>query len=179
MDLDKKKPIAILENRNKETIKEYLLSLGYEVLEQIEEVSIDLWIGYKTLVEELMPNANIIANKFHVMKQINEELDSQRKKQKRELEKIKNKVEREEKLEGLKHSKYPLLKKKEKLNDAEKQKLEEVKKVTPKLIEMYDDKEVWRDIFNSKITEEEALDKIGEWIKSAQQYFPKSCDTIT
>ncbi|WP_308256033.1 transposase [Geminocystis sp. GBBB08] len=43
---------------------------------------------------------------------------------------------------------------------------------------MYDYKEVWRDIFNSEITEEEALDKIGEWIKSAQQYFPKSCDTI-
>ena len=64
VDLDKKKPIAILENRSKETIGEYLKSLGLEVLEQIEEVSIDLWIGYKTLILELMPNAQIVADRF-------------------------------------------------------------------------------------------------------------------
>jgi transposase len=30
--------------------------MGTEVLEQIEEVSIDLWRGYKTLVMDLIPN---------------------------------------------------------------------------------------------------------------------------
>lgn len=178
VDLDKKKPIAILENRNKETIRKYLVSLGYEVLNQIEEVSIDLWIGYKTLAEELMPNANVVADRFHVMKQINEELDMMRKKQKRTAEKIKKKAEREEKIEGLKNSKYPLLKKKEKLNEMEKEKLEEVKKVAPDLIEMYEEKEAWRDIFESEITADEGLDKIAEWMKSAQKYFPESCQTI-
>ena len=32
-----------------------------------EEVSIDLWSGYKNLVKELMPNAEIVADRFHVM----------------------------------------------------------------------------------------------------------------
>jgi transposase len=169
---------AILENRSKETMGKYLRSLGYEVLNQIEEVSIDLWIGYKTLALELIPNANIVADRFHVMKQINEELDLMRKKKKRVAEKIKNEVEREEKIEGLKNSKYPLLKKKEKLNEVEKEKLEEVKKVAPELITMYAKKEEWRDIFESEITADEALDKIAEWMKSAQKYFPKSCQTI-
>jgi transposase len=178
VDLDQKKPIAILENRSKETIGKYLRSLGYEVLNQIEEVSIDLWIGYKTLALELIPNANIVADRFHVMKQINKELDLMRKKQKRVAERIKNKEEREEKIEGLKNSKYPLLKKKEKLNEVEKEKLEEVKKVAPELITMYAKKEAWRDIFESEITADEALDKIAEWMKSAQKYFPKSCQTI-
>lgn len=178
VDLEKKKPIAILKNRNKETIREYLVSLGCETLNQIEEVSIDLWIGYKTLAEELMPNANIVADRFHVMKQINEELDQARKKEKRTAEKIKNKTEREEKQEGLKNSKYPLLKKKENLNEIEKKKLEEVKKVAPELIKMYEEKEAWRDIFESDITEEKALDNIAEWMKSAQKYFPESCRTI-
>ncbi len=136
----------------------YLISLGCEVLNQIEEVSIDLWIGYKTLALELMPNANVVADRFHVMKQINEELDLMRKKQKRAASEIKNEVEREEKIEGLKNSKYPLLKKKEKLNEVEK--------------------EARRDIFESEITAEEALDKIAEWMKSAQKYFPKSYQTI-
>ncbi len=38
-----------------------------------------------------MPNANIVADRFHVMKQINEELDLMRKKQKRSASEIKNK----------------------------------------------------------------------------------------
>ncbi len=99
-----------------------------------------------------MPNANVVADRFHVMKQINEELDLMRKKQKRAASEIKNEVEKE--------------------------KLEEVKKVAPELIIMYAEKEAWRDIFESEITAEEALDKIAEWMKSAQKYFPKSCQTI-
>ncbi len=43
VDLDTRKPIALLEKRNKAVIAEYLFSLGSEILEQIEEVSIDLW----------------------------------------------------------------------------------------------------------------------------------------
>ena len=43
VDLEKRKPIALLEKRNKEVIAEYLQGLGSEILNQIEEVSIDLW----------------------------------------------------------------------------------------------------------------------------------------
>jgi transposase len=57
-----------------------LLSWGTEVLEQIEEVSIDMWRGYKSLVLELMPNAQVVADRFHVMVQVNQELDSQKNK---------------------------------------------------------------------------------------------------
>ncbi len=58
---------------------------GFEILEQIEEVSIDLWQGYKNLVIELMPNAQVVADRFHVMTQINKELDTQRKREKRNI----------------------------------------------------------------------------------------------
>jgi transposase len=51
--------------------REVLLGWGKEVLEQIEEVSIDLWRGYKNVVIELMPNAQVVADRFHVMAQIN------------------------------------------------------------------------------------------------------------
>lgn len=57
VDLDNSKFLAILPGRTQEIINKLLSSWGEEVLEQIEEVSIDLWIGYKNLVKELMPNA--------------------------------------------------------------------------------------------------------------------------
>ena len=62
------------------------------------EVSIDLWKPYKSVVEELIPNAQVVADIFHVMKQINEELDARRKQEKRQAEKLKNKKEREQKI---------------------------------------------------------------------------------
>ena len=80
VDLETRKPIALLEKRNKDVIAEYLYSLGSEILNQIEEVSIDLWVPYKSVIQEMIPNAQIVADRFHVMKQINEELYQQRKK---------------------------------------------------------------------------------------------------
>jgi len=91
VDIDKRKPIAILENRNKSTIAKCFQAWGFAILTQIEEVSIDLWKPYKTVVEELIPNARIVADRFHIMNQINSELDSRRKTEKHRIEKLKNK----------------------------------------------------------------------------------------
>jgi transposase len=179
VNLDTKKPIALLEKRNKEVIAECFSNWGWEIVSQREEVSIDLWKPYKSVIEEMIPNAQIVADRFHVMKQVNEELDSRRKKEKRAAEKLKNKKEREKKLEGIKNSKYPLLKKKEKLDESEKTKIDEVKKVAPESGKMYEEKEKLREIFESKITGDEALFKMVEWTESAYKYFPKSCQTIS
>lgn len=178
VDIDKRKPIALLEKRNKETILEYLRGLGSELLNQIEEVSIDLWVPYKSVVEELIPNARVVADRFHVMKQINEELDRERRREKRAANKIKNKKERDRKIQIITHSKYPLLKSKENLNEREKDKLAEVQKSMPSLIKMYQIKEDFRDIFNRKITEDEAFWCLVEWMALAYQKFPQSCQTI-
>lgn len=83
VDLDIRKPIEIVKTRRIEDTREVLIGWGLEVLEQIQEVSIDMWSPYRTLVEELMPNANITADRFHVMKQVNDELDNMRKTEKK------------------------------------------------------------------------------------------------
>lgn len=119
IDLDKSKLIEIVESRTQEKIRETLTRWGTEVLEQIEEVSIDLWKPYKSLVEELMPSAQVVADRFHVMTQVNNELDAQRKQQKRDAQN-KSKSESEEFLAGLTNSKYALLKNNKDLNEQQK-----------------------------------------------------------
>lgn len=91
MDLSTSKLITIIKGRKQEDIEPVLNSWGLEVLEQIEEVSIDLWKGYKTLVEKLMPNAQVVADRFHVMVQVNNELDRERKRERREIIDLSNK----------------------------------------------------------------------------------------
>ncbi|GAL93422.1 mobile element protein [Microcystis aeruginosa NIES-44] len=116
VNLDTGKLIAILEKRTQEELRKTLTGWGKEVLEQIEEVSIDLWLPYKNLVKELMSSVELVADRFHVMKQINQELDEQRRAEKRAVEAQKNKkqkAEKEAKLEVLKRSKYSLLKNEE------------------------------------------------------------------
>ena len=49
------------------------------MLAGIEGVSLDLWRPYQSLVEEMMPKATVVADRFHVTKLLNEELDNERK----------------------------------------------------------------------------------------------------
>jgi len=111
------KLITIVFGRTQADIEPVLNSWGSEVLEKIEEVSIDLWMGYKSLVKKLMPNVQVVADRFQVMVQVNKELDTQKKceiKQVIDLGKKskspKNQAEYQEKLSGISASKYSLLK---------------------------------------------------------------------
>ena len=113
IDLEKSKLIALLAGRTTDEIQKVLMGWGKEVLEKIDEVSIDLWKGYKNLVLKLMPNAQVVADRFHVMVQINQELDKQRKQERLKAENLLKtaqseleKVNSEKVLARLKKSKY-------------------------------------------------------------------------
>lgn len=185
IDLDTSKLLAILNGRTQEIIKEALIAWGYEVLDQIEEVSIDLWQGYKNIVTKLMPNAQVVADRFHVMTQINKELDTQRKKERRNVEElIKKAKSAEEKAEykiilsGLKNSKYSLLKNEDNLNESQASKLLQVKEVSPILKAMHHFKEKVRKIFNHTDDWYAGVFKLGMWLSRAKKYFPHSNNTI-
>lgn len=185
IDLDTSKLIAILSGRTQEIIKETLIGWGTEVLEQIEEVSIDFCIGYKNLVIELMPEAQVVADRFHVMVQINKELDTQRKKEKRNTQELikkartsKEKLKQEQILEGLNKSKYVLLKNESDLNEEQKNKLIQVKAVSPSLKLMHELKEKLRRVFNKTNDWYPAVFKLGIWLSKAKKYFPNSNNTF-
>jgi transposase len=93
-----------------------LKSWGEEVLSQIEEVSIDMYKPYKSLAVEVLPLAEIVADRFHIMGQVNDELDRARRKVKRESEKVKEKNKKEKTDSAMIHSKYTLLKNAEEWN---------------------------------------------------------------
>lgn len=109
VDIEKGVIVGIAEKRTASEVESSLESWGEEVLSQIEEVSIDLWKPYQKVAEKLMPQAEIVVDRFQVMKQVNEELDRERKQSKKAAESQKNKTEKAKILTGLKKSKYVLL----------------------------------------------------------------------
>jgi transposase len=185
IDIERSKLLTVVEGRTKEEIKEVLIGWGSEVLEGIEEVSIDLWKGYKSLATEIIPNAQVVADRFHVMAQINQELDGERKKEKRKIaaeikqEKIpEQKLVKATILAGITDSKYAILKNEEDLSDEQKDKLAQVRNVSIRLGKMHQLKEDFREIFEKKRNWTEGLLGLGKWLSKAQKYFVNSQATI-
>ena len=81
-------------------------------------------------------------------------------------------------MSGLTKSKYVLLKNQEDLKESEKEKLKEVQKVAPVLIEMHSLKEELRNIFETNKNWSEGLLDLADWLKNISEYFPKSFGTI-
>ncbi|MBC8062554.1 MAG: ISL3 family transposase [Clostridiaceae bacterium] len=187
IDLETSKLITIVKGRTQAEIEPVLNSWGSEILEQIEEVSIDLWKGYKTLVKKLMPNVQVVADRFHVMVQVNNELDTERKRERRQVRDLSKKIKSPQKiaeykeiLEEINGSKYALLKNEESLKEKQKSKLMSVKKLCPRSAIMHKLKEKFRKIFeNRKTNWLRGLLRIGIWQQRAKQYFSATVNTIT
>jgi transposase len=97
---------------------------GEEVLSQIKEVSIDLSSSYKGLVQKVLPNADIVAHRFYVMKLVNDKLDTVSNEEKRAISELKNMPKKEELENIFKNSKYALLKTQERITEKQKIELE-------------------------------------------------------
>ena len=178
VDLDKNELIGLAPSRKHEDIKEVLKSWGEEVLNQIIEVSIDLSGNYKSLVKKCIPNAEIVADRFHVMKLVNEEFNKVRNREKKAIEKNPDTAEKERLKEAFKQSKYALLKPEESLTEKQKLKLEEIKEVSPILAEMHQQKEAFRNIFETAKDWKDGAVQMLDWMKNSQENFQDSVSTI-
>jgi transposase len=177
VDLDTGKLIGLVPERKSKAIEELLKSWGTEILEQIEEVSMNLYKMYKSVFHKLCPEAVITADRFHVTKLLHQELNQGRIDQKRtalELE-----IEPRAKLfSSLKGGKYILLRSEKALKQKQKEKLEQIKEASPQLAIMHALKEEFTEIFERCKNVGEGTIKLGDWLMKAENFFPKTVQTI-
>lgn len=74
-DLVRRCVIAVLPNRLKETFEAWLDGLTPEERQAIRTVSMDMSDTYRRAVHSKLPRAHIVADRFHVMKQLNHRID--------------------------------------------------------------------------------------------------------
>lgn len=70
--------MELLKSRSKPTIISLLQSLKDP--HKVEVVTMDMWAGYRNAVHEVLPNALVVVDKFHVLKMATEQMDSVRRK---------------------------------------------------------------------------------------------------
>jgi transposase len=178
VDLDRRVPIGFAPSRQQVDLRKVLEEWGEAVLSQILEVSIDLSGNYKGLVDKLLPNATVVADRFHVMKIVNQDLDAARKTLRKAHEENPNEVEKRQIEAALKQSKYVLLKPEENLTEKQKVKLEEIREVVPVLAQMHSQKEAFRGIFEAAENWEDGTFQLLDWLVTAQEKFQQSVGTI-
>jgi transposase len=64
--------IEMVQNRDRATVEKALRGLGPEVLDGIETVTTDCFWPYRRAVETVLPDARLVADKFHVVRAVYE-----------------------------------------------------------------------------------------------------------
>lgn len=79
--------IAVLEDRKKETVKAFFNKIPLRIKQSIERVCTDLYEGYINAAKEELPQAQIVADRFHITKAYRNCADKERKKELKRLKK--------------------------------------------------------------------------------------------
>lgn len=147
-DLERRRVMAVLPNRLKKTFEAWLEGLTQEERRVIQVVSIDMWEAYRQAVHKQLPHAQIVADRFHVMQQLNRQIDLLRRSFQR-----KAKQDGDETLyQALKGSRWALLKNRRDLTPEQETQLRTILTVSDELRGLYLLKEEFRTICD-KITD--------------------------
>lgn len=143
VDLQKGCVVDVLKERTQAYLTAYFEAKGSEFLSQIEVFSSDMWDGFITVAEKLMPNAMIVVDRFHVVSNLHRAIDCIRRDLRRD-----HKDE-----ETLKKLRWVLLKRHQDLTKDEHARLEKAFDFAPQLEQVYQLKEdfrLWYDTFTSR-----------------------------
>lgn len=173
-DLERRCVIAVLPGREKERLEKWLSDLTKTERKAIRVVSIDMWKPYRSAVRAKLPHADIVADRFHVMKQLNDRLTQLRRAIQRKADDATKEI--------LKGSRWLLVKNRNELTPEEEIHLMEILNVSPELRVAYLLKEEFRTIFEKINEPQQAELFLKAWIWKAMgtgsRYLAKFVSTL-
>ena len=152
-----RKVIWIGFNRKTETLDEFFRELGPEKSMQIQVCCMDMWDAYVGSVRK-NTNADIVFDKFHVIKKVNEVLDKIRRRIFAQVDKETRKV--------MKHKRFLILHRRKNLTDENDiESLEQLLKTNEPLYKAYVLKEEIADIFDD-VNAESEIARLEQWFQN-------------
>lgn len=157
-DLERGIQLDILPDRKKETLMAHFKQLGEAFCQQIEHVSCDMWGPYTDVAKACFPRAVITIDRFHVVKLLNEVLDTIRKS-------IRKAHPQQEVFKKLK---WILFKRPEHLNDSQQEALALAFESAPDLEEAYILRNSFHAIFDQAPNKIVAAQWIEQWVEDVR-----------
>ena len=158
-DPENRKVLDILPNRRTEDLAGYFLR--YKDRKNVQHVVIDMSGPYRSLCKSLFPKAKIIADKYHVIRQVMWAFENVRKAEQAKFYDSRRKY--------FKRSRRVLLKRPERLTEEETNQVEAMLKISERLRQAYFMKNEFHKLMECK-RREEAKKQLGKWNMMAIGY---------
>lgn len=134
--------IDVIAGRDKQATKALLEQvITPENRDFVETVSVDMWKAYLSSIEEILPKADIVHDRFHLIKYLNDAIDKVRRREVKHHEELKN-------------SRFVLLKNKENLTDNQQIIFEHIQAANYQVSKAWRVREDFKDIFASASIED-------------------------
>jgi transposase len=160
-DLDQGCVLTVLPTRTKEALEAYLATWSAEQRAAVTDVALDLWEPYHLAVQACLPMAQITADRFHVMKNLNDRVTAARRTIQREAPQAEK--------EQLKGCRWLLVKNAQDLSEEEQAKLEGMLAGSPRLKRLHELKEAFRAVFETAPDRATAMEQLEAWIGEVEQ----------
>ena len=160
-DLERRVLLWVGDDRTEEAVKPFFIEeMGRRRCRTLQVVCMDMWAAYAKLVREHAPNAQILFDRFHIVKHLNEAVDSAR----RELWRRLTAKERT----SFKGTRWLLLKNPWNLKDNQKERLSTLVRWNAPLVRAWYLKEAFQ-LFWTYKQPWRAEQHLGKWINSAMR----------
>jgi transposase len=161
VDIEKGRVLSIEEDRTTESLMSFYRKLSQKQREGIEAVAMDEWDAYISATEQMLPNAEIVTDYFHMVKKYNKEV----------IDKVRTGTAKSigilvDKRDIIKGSRFLLYKRKDKLTNSETTQLEHILGTNQPLYIAYTLKDMLHAIFGSE-TINEAIDRAQMFMRMA------------
>ncbi len=156
------KLLGVLPDRKLETVEKFLLTIPERLRATAREVCIDMYEGYASAVKKVLPQARIVADRFHVAKKYRDCADQLRIEAQRDLKADLSKEE----YEALKGTMWLFRRDPEELDKEERKRLALLFECAPDLKQAHELREKLTGIFETGHTKESGTAAIKRWMKS-------------
>jgi transposase len=157
--------LAVLPDRLKPTVVAWLKTIPQALRERITTVCTDIWEGYITAVQEVLPDATIVIDRFHVARHYRDGVDELRK---QELRRLKKELPKQAQ-DDLKHTLWPFRKREADLDDDEQARLATLLAYSPALQQAYTLREQLTSIFDTARSKKDGLRRLRFWRKRVEK----------
>lgn len=159
------KLLGVLPDRKLETVEKFLLTIPEDLRATVREVCIDMYEGYASAAKKALPQARIVADRFHVAKKYRDCADQLRIEAQRDLKAGLNKEE----YEALKGTMWLFRRDPKELDKEERERLALLFECAPDLKRAYDLREQMTAIFETDHSKESGTAAIKGWMKSVSK----------
>lgn len=157
--------LGVLPNREKATVVEFLRSIPERLKRTIHTVCSDMYEGYTAAVQEVLPAARLVIDRFHVARTYRDTVDQLRK---QELRRLKQTLPKED-YRQLKGAMWALRRPPEDLSPQDRQVLRRLFGHSPDLKRAYDLQQQLTAIFDQSLTQSKAKNRLTAWMKQVRR----------